>query len=163
MPITGVPFTLDTVDVVGGWNMVGTVSDTVVVLTGIEEVPPGIVETPFYEYAGGYNAVAQLTPSRGYWVKTNAAGQLVLAATPGAAPVSVPVKHPAGLGELTITDAAGNSQTLYLGFGDGAAAAGTGGEMPPLPPDGVFDARFASGRMTEYVGCRGRRGRWTCP
>lgn len=148
VPITGVPFSLDTIDVDEGWNMIGTVSDTVVIATGIEEIPPGIVASQYYGYVVGYVSETFLRPAKGYWVKTTTAGQLVLNSSPGTVPAAFPAVPPSDVGELTITDAEGNSQTLYLGTRTSPVSY----ELPPLPPEGVFDVRFASGKMAEVVG-----------
>jgi len=55
----------------------------------------------------------------------------------------------AGLNKVTIQDAAGRSQTLYLG-GDGQMRNELSFyELPPVPPAGSYDVRFASQRMVE--------------
>jgi hypothetical protein len=55
------------------------------------------------------------------------------------------------LSEITISDGSGLKQTLWFGpevSGIDAAEY----EMPPIPPSGAFDARFATQRMVELVG-----------
>ena len=62
-----------------------------------------------------------------------------------------PGPHLDELNSLTIRDNTGNRQTLYFSLAqDGIDIDGY--ELPPLPPRGVFDARFQSGRLVEVFG-----------
>lgn len=133
--ISGQPISLDTVAVLVGWNMVGSISTPVD--TPITSIPPGIQTSGWYEFAGGYNEVGTLTPGKGYWVKASSAGSFVLAAGPAPEKSRTPaVSVTETMNSLTIVDAAGNAQTLWFGTG------GQEFEMPPAPPEGVFDVRF---------------------
>jgi choice-of-anchor B domain-containing protein len=78
--VTGVPRVVDTVEVVSGWNLIGTIAVSVPV-SSIIQIPPGIVQSSFYEYDGGYVSSDMLLPGKAYWVRTNAPGQLVLNGT----------------------------------------------------------------------------------
>lgn len=144
--MAGTQRTTQTIPVVAGWNMIGTLS-TSVSTASATTAPPGIVTSSFYGYDGGYAIASSLDPSKGYWVKTSSAGTLSMAA--GA---STP-KTDAGavlsrLNSLTIRDAAGNSQTLYFGSTTDAVDLKTF-ELPPAGPADAFDVRFASSRIAE--------------
>src|SRR5262249_6574421 len=76
----------DTIDVSTGWNMIGSISDTVSA-GGISSNPPGLVTSSFFEYSGSYIAAAQIVPGKGYWVKVNQDGKLILSSS-AAAPVT---------------------------------------------------------------------------
>jgi hypothetical protein len=56
------------------------------------------------------------------------------------------------MNSITITDAAGGSQTLWFGEGDLAGLPADFFTMPPAAPEGILDARFGTGRMVERVG-----------
>ena len=56
-------------------------------------------------------------------------------------------------GKITITDAAGRSYTLYGVSGEVNL---NNYELPPLPPTGVFDVRFGSGRVAEAMNTSGQ-------
>jgi len=60
-----------------------------------------------------------------------------------------------GYSSLTITDASGNSQVLYFGNAQKNIGANNStimkSELPPVPPQGVFDARFASNKFIEVT------------
>jgi hypothetical protein len=66
----------DTIPVRTGWNMIGTISEPVD-SASLVQLPPGILESPFYEYGAGYLPVVVLQPGRGYWVKAGQDGSLV--------------------------------------------------------------------------------------
>jgi hypothetical protein len=151
--ITGAPLTVDSIAVLTGWNMIGSISDTVDT-SAIVSVPSGIIVPGWFGYSGGYGAVTQILPGKGYWVKSNADGIVVLSAAPAPKPrrVHAPGVNPmARLNALTITDNAGNSQTLYFGAAEKGETPGGMYEMPPLPPAGAFDVRFESGGMMVLI------------
>ena len=77
-PITGTPRTRDSISVVAGWNMIGTISNAVDTST-IVSVPPGLRISSWYGFSGGYVPVTQLVPGSAYWVRSSAAGKFVLA------------------------------------------------------------------------------------
>lgn len=134
VPFTGTPRLLDTVDVLSGWNMVGSVSAAVD--TPIASIPPGIQTSAWYGFSGGYNEVGTLLPGKGYWVKAGQAGSFILASGPVPARRGAGVSALEGMNTLTVKDGAGHSRTLYFGAGEMER------ELPPLPPEGAFDVRF---------------------
>lgn len=72
---------LETVDVSLGWNIIGSLSDPFLAST-ITSEPAGIVTSSFMEYDGvKYNASDTIKPGKGYWVKVNQAGKLILSTT----------------------------------------------------------------------------------
>ncbi len=82
--ITGEPILQDTLPVLQGWNLVGSISNAVAV-TAITSVPPGMVTSNFFAYNGGYTIADSIHPGSGYWVKVSGSGQLVLSSS-GSAP-----------------------------------------------------------------------------
>lgn len=77
--MTGEPVMLDSIDVVSGWNMIGSIGIAVPV-TSVASIPSGIVLSRYYGYNNGYGAVTVLQPGQGYWVKCDRAGKLYLGA-----------------------------------------------------------------------------------
>jgi len=77
IPINGVITKTDTIHVRAGWNLIGTTSASLLVSSIIQQ-PPGIILSNYYSYSSGYEAVDTIIPGRGYWLKTNAAGILIL-------------------------------------------------------------------------------------
>lgn len=73
----GLSVTNDTVTVAAGWNLMGTISDPVIVST-ITTEPPGILSSLFYSYSGSYQQADTLFPGNAYWIKTNSNGSIIL-------------------------------------------------------------------------------------
>ncbi|HLF15712.1 MAG TPA: T9SS type A sorting domain-containing protein [Bacteroidota bacterium] len=152
IPLIGTAIHRDTIDVSAGWNMVGSISDPVSVAS-VTTVPGGITLSNFWAFDNGYVHPASITPGEGYWVKASSAGAIVLDGGAAAAPRAASDPY-SGLHTLVIEDARGMKQTLR--FGDAAAKLSRAvTEMPPLPPPGIFDARFADGNWAEIYGGEG--------
>jgi hypothetical protein len=149
-PFTGTVIPGDSIPVTVGWNLIGSISNPVAV-SSISSLPPGIIASSYYAYQGGYAPALTIEPGRGYWVKTSQAGQLVLASppSPNLPPQAAGVEPAGSLARLILRDAAGNEQTLY--FGATGTIDPSRYELPPLPPDGVFDIRFTSGSMAAVM------------
>jgi photosystem II stability/assembly factor-like uncharacterized protein len=150
--IDGFPRTRDTLNVNAGWNMLGAITNPVAVGT-VSQIPGGNLTSSFFQFSNGYVVTDSLRPARGYWVKAANTGKVVLASS-GATPAKeTPWDDPsaalASMNTLTVTDDGGAEQTLYFAVnGDRGFPAGLF-ELPPPPPDGTFDARFATGSMAE--------------
>jgi hypothetical protein len=143
--LTGTPLTRDTIAVVAGWNMVGSISVAVDTAT-IVSIPPAIRASNWFAYSAGYTPATQIQPGSACWVKANAAGQFIMggsALLSRGEPTAAPAPE-SDLNRVTITDAHGASQSLYFGVDDAAAIPVEWYAMPPAPPVGAFDARFAS-------------------
>ncbi len=132
--VAGLPLDSVIVALDSGWNIIGSVDHAVAAPSG------GIISSSVWGYNAGYTAAAVLTPGKGYWVKTSAAGDLTLGAAAARKP-SAPGY--AAYPSVTISDGTGARQTLYIapdGADDRLA------ELPPVPPAGTFDVRFAGDR-----------------
>ncbi|MBI3193168.1 MAG: choice-of-anchor J domain-containing protein [Ignavibacteriae bacterium] len=75
--LTGEPRLVDTLDVVAGWNMIGSIT-TPVNVADISSFPPNILASQFFSYQAGYNSEDTLNPGKGYWVKVDTDGKLFL-------------------------------------------------------------------------------------
>lgn len=73
----------DTLQVFAGWNLIGSISSEIDTAE-IIEIPSGIRGSEFYQFDNGYSIAPSLQPARGYWVKMNQGGLLVIQ-TPSAA------------------------------------------------------------------------------
>jgi len=70
--------TPDTMDVVQGWNIIGSINSAVQV-GDIIQIPGGVVVSPYFGYGStGYSATSIIEPMNGYWVKASQHGRLVL-------------------------------------------------------------------------------------
>ncbi len=141
--ITGMGVSFN-VPVKTGWNLIGPF-DYSVATSGITSLPAGIIAGNFFGYDGGYSISDQLEPGKAYWIKVSADGRLVFPAT---AAKSSDARIPEKSVSINITDKTGKSSTMYILTDE------TSGffEMPPAPPEGAFDVRFASGNYAEKNG-----------
>jgi|WetSurMetagenome_2_1015567.scaffolds.fasta_scaffold16889_3 glucose/arabinose dehydrogenase len=76
LQICGAIVTTD-IDVQAGWNLIGPF-DTQVAVQNITSIPPNIIISAYYGYETGYTTTEILLPGKGYWVKTNASGNIQL-------------------------------------------------------------------------------------
>jgi len=126
------------VSVDSAWNLIGSLDHEVPVPTG------GVIASNIYLYEHGYHTASTLTPGKGYWVKASHSGTINLGTRN--APKSR-IKSIAELNTLTIRDVSGNHQELYFGSGQSVGM----NELPPMPPAGVFDARFGDNQNVEFA------------
>ncbi len=147
----------DTIPVNAGWNMIGTVTGPVPTVS-IGQQPPGNVVSSYFGFGASYTPTTALQPARGYWVKTNATGTLVLsssAAAPRITALPPEWEALARMNGITVTDRHGSGQTLHFSRRYPEGVNPLAYELPPPPPAGVFDARFASDRVAELFGNAG--------
>ncbi len=148
--IAGALVLADTVPVAAGWNMIGSISvpvDTAEIIG----VPPGIIGSVYFGYAPGYVADAAVRPGRAYWVKARAAGEIILRTSALNTVQAGSVTVRSRLTSLTITDTRGRGQTLFLSGDVIPPERFERLSMPPVPPAGELNARFASGGLEESV------------
>ncbi len=69
--------TEDTIEVVEGWNLIGSISDSVSILSIVSE-PPNNIASGFFSYKSGYQSAEMIEPGKGYWVKVFQDGVLML-------------------------------------------------------------------------------------
>jgi hypothetical protein len=133
------------------WNIIGSISTSVPV-SAIRSVPEDIVTSFYFTFKdGGYQLADAIEPGLGYWVNVSQPGQLSLASSSGA-PSKAPADRIVSAGDaLTFTDASGRVQRLYVTPEFLARQVLDRYALPPAPPEGSFDVRFASGRMLESV------------
>ncbi len=89
--ISGSSFYLDSIAVIQGWNIIGSVS-TSFSTAAITSVPPGMITSRFFGYNGSYYTTSTIDPGSGYWVKVAQSGKLVLSALGSAVPEANRIK-----------------------------------------------------------------------
>jgi hypothetical protein len=134
-----------------GWNMIGSISYPVAV-TSIQSIPMDIIVSNFYEYGAGYESADTLKPMYGYWMKSSSAGKLVFSAN---ASSMLPKGSSSGnsvqdMNTLMIADSRKKEGRLYFCIGKGINV--TRYILPPVPPEGIYDVRFATGNMVATAG-----------
>jgi len=130
-----------------GWNLVGSISYPIPAFS-VASMPPGIIASEFFKYTTRYEVADSIKPMHGYWVKASGSGELVLSVEAGMMSKSEYVSFdPESMNKLIVMDGCGNEQSLYFGSNNKIDCHRY--ELPPVPPDGCFDVRYASGRMVE--------------
>jgi hypothetical protein len=66
-----------TIDVLNGWNMLGSLSYPIPV-SSIESNPPGMITSDIFGYNGNYFVEDSIRPGNGYWIKVSGNGELTL-------------------------------------------------------------------------------------
>jgi|GEM_PF-830776 len=149
--LTGTKVSSETLAVSDGWNIIGSISDTIPT-SSITSTPQGIIASVFYGYNGSYIPADFIIPAKGFWVKSAGPGQLILSHAAGAAMKnqSAPASEILNsCDKITIRDAALYQQTLYLSNRPSEGIPPSYFGLPPVPPEGAFDARFESGQLLE--------------
>jgi hypothetical protein len=160
----GVPIEMSALELASGWNLITGLSYPTSVTTFND--PAGIIiPGTLFGFNGTYQSASVLNPGSGYWIRTNNSGVVSLQST-GSGMAKEVLDSPLALRpaeqlmqnhhRITLVDNARpddllhsngglTSQGVQLFFGaalpDGVSP--TSFSLPPLPPAGTFDARFA--------------------
>lgn len=144
-----------------GWNTIGALSCPVKVsdirfdaISG-QQLPRIVSGVYRYRTDRGYEQVSSLEPGVGYWVKIEGDGYLNMQTQPGcrggkesAAVISEQKAAIAVSNRLTVRDNNLREADLYLADADAAVDVNRFA-LPPVPPAGLFDVRFMSGRYID--------------
>ena len=154
--IVGAPVDVDTLLLNAGWNLIGTISDTVAA-DSVIQLPSGLLQSSFFGFLNGYTIVTDLTPGYGYWVKSADTGRIVLLRQMSGrqVPARTVTAARAEPGRLIVRDADGEERALFIAPDHAKGASGLKSELPPVPPANILDVRFASNRQTEVCGTAG--------
>lgn len=77
------PFLMhDTISVLPGWNMIGSLSTSIPV-GNIGSLPTGMTTSKVFEFNGAYHITSAIEPGKGYWIKVDQPGKLILSAVGG--------------------------------------------------------------------------------
>jgi photosystem II stability/assembly factor-like uncharacterized protein len=145
--ITGDSLAIQQITVSAGWNLIGSIT-TPISASSIGSMPPGIISGNLFTYNNGYTIADSLQPGRAYWLRTTASGTITLATIPVPVPKQEATQKEVGpFDTLLLTDALERTGILKI---DLHPAPGTDpmSDLPPVPPEGSFDIRFASQNNT---------------
>ncbi|MBI5476489.1 MAG: T9SS type A sorting domain-containing protein [Ignavibacteriales bacterium] len=150
VPIIGNPITAIDIDLIEGWNLVGSITNTLNT-NDITTTPGGLITSFFWGFNTSYNITDILEPGKGYWVKSSGTGKLHLAAPTTIAKSGIDVNKilQQCYDTLTVEDNAQNRHKLYFGLKMNDGIDQNQFELPPSPPAGVFDVRFSSQKSLE--------------
>ena len=130
-----------------GWNLIGCYENPTPT-TGITTTPPGLIQGSIFGYSSGYTPEDTLKPGYGYWIKLSGAGQINLQSLLFRGTSKNDDVINKDWGKIIISDASGRGYTLYAVNSEVNLEKF---DLPPVPPSGIFDVRFGSGRMAEDI------------
>jgi hypothetical protein len=93
--VDGPPIAQESLAVSAGWNLIGPAIDPMSV-GDIQSIPGGMNASPVYGYEGVYSAVDTMFPGKGYWIKTDQSGMLILSPKARIGPLSAITIRPSG-------------------------------------------------------------------
>ena len=137
----------DAISANAGWNLIGGYEYNAAV-SGITTTPPGLQNSPVYKYSGGYQVADYIIPGYGYWIKLSGSGLINLPEQTSKSTEKMADYIMDDWGRIVLTDAVGRNYTLYTVKGEVDLSQY---ELPPIPPAGIFDIRFSSGRIAENI------------
>ena len=150
--LTGLNRSIDTMNVLAGWNMIGSISTKV---PSSSLLPLGTtIRSQIFGYSAGYHPTDTIYPGLGYWIKCDSAGKCVLQNSGSSAllrPNKIQMSDFSSLNRLMIKDSKGFNQILYFGSSGNLISDSDQFALPPVPPDGNPDVRFASQRTAEFI------------
>jgi len=141
MTMSGMPYA-EAVALSQGWNIVGPYNWDVPV-SSIVTVPAGIISSSFYGFDNGYSTAQTLAPGKGYWVKASEAGEMTFGSAAKSGSSVGFAQIPQNSGKIVIEDASMNRTVLYVTNEEINLSQY---DLPPVPPAGIFDARFSNDR-----------------
>jgi hypothetical protein len=75
--ITGLPIDRDSIPVIAGWNLIGSITYPVPT-TAVRSNPPGVILSPIFYHSGSYVVTDTIRPGFAYWVKVSTSGAIIL-------------------------------------------------------------------------------------
>jgi hypothetical protein len=130
-----------------GWNLIGGY-ELNVLTANITTTPAGLQTGSVFQYGTGYTVATNLVPGSGYWIKLTGAGSINVPTSLAKGLAKTTEVNTSDWGKIIITDKSGKSYTLYTVKGEVNL---NDYELPPAPPEGMFDVRFGSGRYAESI------------
>ena len=133
-------------DLSEGWNLIGGPNCN---LSVSDIIDPGNIIIPgtIYGYSGGYFNATSIDAGKGYWLKTNAAGTVTLncfsPSNLNGPKLLISSEVLSNFITVNIADNDKKDQTLFFNGTLPDDLSADNFSMPPLPPQGAFDARLS--------------------
>ena len=132
-------------DLEANWNLVSGLG-TSLPISAVED-PQNILSSGWYGFDGSYYSAVSIEPGRGYWIKASQTGSITLQKQATKHVESPPIATYQPVEEFNslhfIEEQGDTLQTLYFGEELGRDVNRDRFVMPPISPEGTFDARFA--------------------
>ena len=143
--LNGDPINSLSISLSAGWNLISGISSTFS-MDGIEDINSIIVPGTLYGFDATYQNTNSLEPGKGYWINAYESGLITINGGGNARVSSQPTNYAEGANVLTF-----DTQSIFFGVAipddDKIRYA-----LPPLPPEGSQDFRFADGSKLSNEG-----------
>ena len=136
--ITGQVIDEISINLTEGWNMISGISSAVSI-NNINDPDGVIIPNTIYGYDTNYQLANVIEPGKGYWVRANGDGEIVISSGAKASRISF-VDRTKGANSLEFTNGSGKSNVLYFGV-TVPEKERLSYSLPPTAPAG-FDVRF---------------------
>ncbi len=150
--LAGLPRLQEIIDVQAGWNMIGSISGNILT-SSVVQIPDGNLISSYFGYTSSYQISSIIESGKGYWAKVGDYGQMSLSSGSLLQKLSFGDQFEKELSEATrihFEDNVGTHQTLYVSPRSNHVMDINLFQLPPCPPEGIFDVRYSSGKMLEY-------------
>ncbi|MBI1806905.1 MAG: T9SS type A sorting domain-containing protein [Ignavibacteria bacterium] len=140
--LAGTPFSLDTISVTGGWNIIGSISYPVAA-NAVSTIPFGILSSFIFGYRRGNIITDTIQPGGGYWVQTSGPGKIIL--LHGSVAMHLEGENAANLDKMSslrFSTSEGDDQKIYFTSDQKQQTQKSFYQLPPPAPESVFDVRF---------------------
>ena len=142
-PVTGQPIDALQLSLSEGWNLIGGIS-CAVAEAAIDDPAAIVIPGTLYGFSGSYFPATGIEPGNAYWIRASANGTIGLTCGAAIGKSSTVAVVPENATVVTIADNAGHHQQLYLNVNmEDNTITENSFSLPPLPPSGMFDARFS--------------------
>jgi hypothetical protein len=150
--ICGIPAGTNSIPVYAGWNIIGVYGQNIPVAS-ITTTPASILTSQFYGFNGGYTQPPTLEVGKGYWIRASQNGVINIsnALSKSNNKQLVIQTFDPSWARVIVTDKAGKQGIVYIGKGNIDLKYF---DLPPVPPQGTFDVRFASDRNVEIYNAK---------
>ena len=146
----GSPVASNTVELEEGWNMIGSAYAS----AQLSDPDNITLSGTLYSFDGNYSVATSVEPGEGYWIATSAAGSISIETTEPATVSSHAGSGQAAYDNIHSTGELNSFHHISVNNGEMEQALYFGGELqgnyhplqlalPPAPPSGAFDVRFA--------------------
>jgi len=141
--VTGLPVNPPNIPVNTSWNIIGPFTEDIPI-ENILSVPSGLISSNFFGFDDGYFIADTLKSGRGYWIRSSGSGYL----KNGSSDKIFLAEESTGNDLITFSfsNAAEKNVDLFLSKESGSAE---NAYLPPVPPVGIFDVRYSSGKFIE--------------
>ncbi|MFZ1322755.1 MAG: T9SS type A sorting domain-containing protein [Ignavibacteria bacterium] len=141
--VTGLPVNPPNIPVNTSWNIIGPFTEDIPI-ENILSVPSGLISSNFFGFDDGYFIEDTLKSGRGYWIRSSGSGYL----KNGSSDKIFLTEESTGNDLITFSfsNTAEKNIDLFLSsnFSNIENA-----YLPPVPPIGIFDVRYSSGKFIE--------------